>query len=312
MTYELNEMLQEYLITMKAEKKAEATIKTRKKHLQPFFDYLYASSGNSELIELTDVSRRHIRAYINHRLDSGCSAVYMNSILKSIRSVFRFMVDEGYMDETHNPATKIKFLKEQRTLIKTFTDEEVQALLDVFKRSNAYLPTRNKLIIMLFADTGIRISELIRLKDGDFQGSSINILGKGNKQRIVFLSPSVAKQLGKFQRIKRQYYARTGAVADAYLFTNFYGKQLTAEGINRMLKRTAERTGRTFTIRVSCHTLRHYFAQKYIENGDVYTLSRLLGHSSLETTRTYLRSMSDNTLIEQGLRSSPMANLNTY
>ncbi|MBF2350148.1 tyrosine-type recombinase/integrase [Listeria marthii] len=307
--YELNEMLEEYLITLKAEGKVDITIKTRRKHIEPFFAYLYATSGKDEKIDLTDVTRRQIREYITYMLDRDLSPVYLNSILKSIRSIFRYMVDEGYLKEEFNPAPKVKALREKRTLITTFTDEEIQALISVYKRSNAFLPTRNKLIIMLFADTGIRISELIKLKDRDFQGTSINILGKGNKQRVVFLSPLVAKQLAKFQRIKRQYFKHTGAVADDYLFVNFYGKRLTPEGVNMMLKRTAERTGRVFTIRVSCHTLRHYFSQKYIENGDIYTLSRLLGHSNLETTRTYLRSMSDVKVIEKGIQSSPMTSL---
>ncbi|MCD2225582.1 tyrosine-type recombinase/integrase [Listeria cossartiae] len=307
--YELNEMLEEYLITLKAEGKVDITIKTRRKHIEPFFAYLYATSGKNEKIDLTDVTRRQIREYITYMLDRDLSPVYLNNILKSIRSIFRYMVDEGYLKEEFNPAPKVKALREKRTLITTFTDKEIQALISVYKRSNAFLPTRNKLIIMLFADTGIRISELIKLKDCDFQGTSVNILGKGNKQRVVFLSPLVAKQLAKFQRIKRQYFKHTGAVTEDYLFVNFYGKRLTPEGVNMMLKRTAERTGHVFTIRISCHTLRHYFSQKYIENGDIYTLSRLLGHSNLETTRTYLRSMSDVKVIEKGIQSSPMTSL---
>lgn len=306
--YEIYEMLDEFLIALQAESKAATTVKTRKKHLQGFFKWLYANCSNSQKIEATDVTVRLIRAYMLAMKESGRRETYINSILKSIRSFYNFMVEESYMIES--PAAKVKFMKEERTLIRTFTDIEIQALLDVYKRSTAFLPTRNKLIIMLFADTGLRVSELVQLRDTDFQGTSIIVRGKGSKQRAVYLSPAVAKQLARYQRIKQQYFRRTGRAYTDLLFTNFYAERITPEGINRMLKRTAERTGRIFNIRVSAHTLRHYFAQKYIESGDIYTLSTLLGHSSLETTRTYLRSMTSETIISRGISASPIMNLN--
>lgn len=307
--YELYDMLDEYLLFLQAENKAKTTLKTRKKHLTALFIWLEQRRGSVK-VDLTSVTTAELRAYTVYHKDKGNSASYVNNIIKSVRSLFAFMVEDGYMQQDANPVTRVKLMRQTKKLTPTFDDTEIIGMLNVHKGSNSFLAVRNTFIIMLLADTGLRIHELAKLQDSDFQTRSITITGKGDKQRMLFISPLVAKQYAKYCRIKKQYFKRTGRAPVERVFTNFYGDPLTPEGANVMLKRTAERSGLNIGVRVSCHTFRHYFAQKFLmSGGDIYTLSALLGHSNLETTRVYLASIPQTMMLEKGVNSSPMSHL---
>lgn len=174
-----------------------------------------------------------------------------------------------------------------------------------------FVAERNRLMIMLLADTGLRISELENLKDSTFDSESILVLnGKGKKSRVVFSSPLVYQQKIKYDRAKVKYFAKRNVKQQDYVFLTKMGTRLTNDMSQRYVKVIGGKAGCDPKIRMSPHTFRHYFTQTLLKNGaDIYTIQRLLGHASIKTTETYLNSMEARKVIAKGLDSSPLMNL---
>lgn len=126
------------------------------------------------------------------------------------------------------------------------------------------------------------------------------------KERIVPISPQLKKLLIKYERVREGYLKDNILHYDNY-FLSYRCKPLTVEGIERIVKICGEGIK---GIRVSPHTIRHYYAQAQLRNGlDVYSLSRLLGHSTIDITKIYLQSIQDESIIELSRKTSPLSNL---
>jgi integrase/recombinase XerD len=222
--------------------------------------------------------------------------------------MFNYAIDEGYILSKHNPCTGVKWLKEEMPVIKSFTADEVKALINAYKMTT-FIEARNKVIMMMFADTGIRNLELCHLMSSNVGETTIKIIGKGKKERYLAISPALKKYLIKYDRIREQYLKDDFRQNDN-LFLSFRGKPLTVEAVERVVKIAGERANIIRTIRISPHTLRHTFAQMMLQNGcDVYSLSRLLGHEDISITKRYLQSLEDEKIIELSVKSSPLMNL---
>jgi integrase/recombinase XerD len=145
---------------------------------------------------------------------------------------------------------------------------------------------RDSVIILILLDTGLRVSELINLKIDNvwLDEGLIKVLGKGNKERLVPIGKQIRKLLWRYIN---QYRPETARPNLDNLFLTRDGRPLTKNRVDSIMKRygkIAELTG----IRCSPHTLRHTFAINYLRNGgDVFSLQKILGHSSLEMTRRY-------------------------
>jgi integrase/recombinase XerD len=188
---------------------------------------------------------------------------------------------------------KIKFQKQPVTLIHTFTDKEVGDMVCYYKGSR-FLDVRNKLIMVLLFDTGMRNAELCGLKMTDIQGTHINILGKGNKTRFVPITPIINKYLIKYLRVRENYIKDKFRYETEYLLLSQKGRKLTIETTERLVLEAGEQVGVHNGVRISPHTCRHYYAQAQLRNGcDLYTLSKLLGHSNINITKVYLQSMDE-------------------
>ena len=173
-----------------------------------------------------------------------------------------------------------------------------------------YLDVRNKLIMILLFDTGIRNSELCGLKMSDIQGTHINIIGKGNKQRFVPITPMINKYLIKYLRVREQYIKDKFRYETEYLLLSQKGRKLTIETIERLVLDAGTGVGVHNGVRISPHTCRHFYAQAQLRNGcDLYTLSKLLGHSNINITKIYLQSMDDENFLNMAIRTSPLENL---
>lgn len=120
--------------------------------------------------------------------------MYVNTILKNMLSFFRFIVEEGYIAEKRNPILSVKFMREPKTIIKIFTDEEIKRMINVYG-TQTYLDMRNRLILMFLVDLGIRNLELCSLTHIDILQTTIKIKGKGNKERQLYISPLLKKYM---------------------------------------------------------------------------------------------------------------------
>ena len=217
-----------------------------------------------------------------------------------------YVADEGYINK--NIALNVKWQKEEKVIIQTFNDDEVYKMLSAYNYQD-YLNARNKTIMAILFDTGIRNLELCQLINADIRDSVIRIFGKGNKERYVPISPTLKKYFLKYERIKEFYFKNKIIKYDNYFLSNT-GKPLTKEAVERIVKLAGEKADIRKDIRCSPHTCRHYFAQAQLKNGlDVYSLSRLLGHENINITKRYLQSLQDENIIKLSVKTSPLMNL---
>lgn len=204
---------------------------------------------------------------------------------------------------------KIRFQKETITIIKTFNDEEVRKMV-TFYSGRRFLDLRNKLIMTVLLDSGIRNNELCDIQINDLCENSIRIHGKGKKIRYVPLTPSINKALIKYLRARENYILDKYNYQDEYLFLSQKGKRLTIETIERLVRECGKACGVRKEIRCSPHTCRHYYAQTQLKNGcDLFTVSRLLGHSNINITKRYLNSIDTDDLLEMAQKTSPLYNI---
>ena len=165
------------------------------------------------------------------------------------------------------------------------------------------------MMVLLF-DTGIRNAELCGLKVSDVRESYINIIGKGKKQRHVPITPIMNKVLIQYMRVRDEYIKDKFAYETEYLLLSQKGRKLTVETVERIVLEAGLNVGVRAGVRISPHTCRHYYAQTQLCNGcDLYSLSKLLGHSNINITKTYLQSMNEDNFLELAIKTSPLGNL---
>lgn len=223
-----------------------------------------------------------------------------------IKAFFNWCEREGYIKE--NVTNKIVLPKVPKKILKGFTTKEIQSMIEVFTYST-FIEARNKAIISILADCGLRAMEVRGLLSVNVKETSILINGKGNKERIVFISPALKRILIKYERIKKQYF-KDKETTDHY-FLSYTGSDISHVGLDNIIKKAGKRAGIEGK-RVSPHSFRHFFSVQCLLNGiDIYTLSKLLGHSEIQTTQRYLQSLEDFELINKAMPSSPLMNLKT-
>lgn len=300
----LQDLLQEFIFDCRLRKLSEKTLKSYTNNLTRFFSIIEKELDVTKLIELKPPV---IKWYITFLATSGKKETYINSIIKNLRTFFRYCEQEEYIIK--NPMDRIKFQKEPIPLIDTFNDNEVVRMIKYFDGSN-FLDVRNKLIMTLLFDTGMRNSEICGIKVFDVRDTYILVNGKGNKQRAVPITPFINKQLIKYNRVRECYIKDKFAYQTEYLLLSQKGRKLTVEALEYIVKECGTACGVREGIRISPHTCRHYYAQAQLKNGcDLYTLSKLLGHTNPNITKVYLRSMNDTDFLSLAIGTSPLMNL---
>ena len=300
----LEDLLQEFLFDCKMRNLSERTLKGYKNNNLALFRYL---KNEFSITELKEVHHQAIQAYVKFLSDKQLKETYINGVIKCFRAFFRYCFEEEYIKV--NPMSKVKFQKQPLTLIATFSDNEVRDMVN-FYDGKKYLDIRNKLIIVLLFDTGVRNAELCGLKMSDIRETHINIMGKGRKQRYVPITPIINKVLVKYLRVREEYIKDKFAYETEYLLLSQKGRKLTVETLERLVLEAGLNVGVRAEVRCSPHTCRHYYAQTQLRNGcDLYTLSRLLGHSNINITKIYLQSMNEDNILELAVKTSPLMNL---
>jgi len=205
---------------------------------------------------------------------------YVDNCLRAVRGFFNWLEAEGYIND--NPVARIKLPKLPRKLIRALSQQEVCHLLAVVDpRSPTGL--RDQAIILLFLDTGLRLSELtgLCLTDLHLEEQYLIVMGKGVKERQVPFGLKVRDVLRRYieERINP---VNEGA---NHVFLTQSGRPIRDDRVQKMLAFYGQKAG----VRVHPHLLRHTFAKNFFANGgDPFTLQRILGHSTLEMTRRYV------------------------
>ena len=298
----IDDVYKEYIYEIRIRNYTERTIKGYNNNRNKFFTYC---KNEHELLEIEEITHIHIKQYLNQLKSKGLSESYINTILKNIRSFYAYCYKE---EHCLNVAKKVEFLREKTVLINTFTDSEVRKMLDAY-RMDTYMNARNRCIVSILLDTGIRNSELCSIKNIDVKETVIYIFGKGRKERIVPISQYLKKVMVKYERMRNSYLQDNALHYDNY-FLSYRCKPLTVEAVERVLKIAGQRARVRDNIRCSPHTCRHYFAQTQLRNGlDIYSLSRILGHETVDITKRYLQSLKDEQIAEISIGTSPLMNL---
>ncbi len=237
--------------------------------------------------------------------DSGrLSPLSVHGYVRTIKAFWSWLLEEGYIEV--NPMARLKLPRVPQKVIATFTPEQIQAMINGLNRKT---PTgfRDYTIILLLFDTGIRLSELTNLKidDIDFGQTCLLVRGKGNKERGVPFGIHVRRALWRYIR---DYRPDPISPREDSVFLSETRFPLRPRSVQSMISRICKRSGIT-GVRCSPHTLRHTFAKLYLmEGGDVFSLQKILGHSSLEMVKAYLNlALSD--VSQQHRRFSPIDRL---
>lgn len=299
----LTELIHEFLFDCKVRELSDQTIKNYEKQLNKFRHFI---RENFQVIVFEDLKPYHVKQYISSLQDRGCKPAYINDLLKAVKCLCAYAQREGYSEEVLTK--RVKNVKEPKVLIHTFNSKEIMRMIKYFNGSD-YISIRNKMILMIFFDTGIRLSELTNMKLDQIQDSYFVIYGKGRKERVVPKNPAVGKFMYKYLNAREKYFMARNC-EDEYVFLTKNGKRLNNEAIRVFMKEAADAVGVNPKVRVSPHTCRHTFAHQQLKNGlDLYSLSRLLGHESVSITQRYLESIEDTQILTAARKTSVLANL---
>ena len=282
----LTDAAKEFEFNCQCRKLSDKTIRNYGKLIGYLLDYL---KEQHKVLCLEDVRPMYIKAYLMMLQERGAKPQYINDQLKAFKVLFRYLYEEGYTDSILTE--RIKNVKQPKTIIKTFTEQEVKKLTEYYS-GHTFMEVRNRLMLMTFFDTGIRVSELIDLKLSQVKDEYILIHGKGDKERVVPKSPLLNKWMFKYLNTRENFFAYRRVPENVFLSRN--GRPMTTEAIHRVIKIAGKAVGVSRDIRVSPHTCRHTFAQMQLKNGlDLYSLSRLMGHSNISITQRYLEGLRD-------------------
>ncbi|MCI0130046.1 tyrosine-type recombinase/integrase [Vagococcus sp. CY53-2] len=293
---EIKDVLEEFLLDCKVRNLSKKTISSYDYQIGIFINYMETEFNEKSIRKIKKV---HVKKYLLD-LQETKKATYINQLLKTLKLLFNYGVVEGYLDK--NIISNISYLRTETTLLNTFNDDEVINMIEFYGKNKDFLSQRNKLIIEIFTDCGLRAQEVRDLKNDNIYDDYIKFWGKGRKERVVPISPYLSYSLKKYNRVKKGYFnnLRKYREVDNYLFVSKSGKRLTNNVLlEKIVKDACNAIGvRNEVQRKSCHSLRHYYAQKLLKNGvNLYTISRLLGHSSIKTTQTYLNSLTNEEIL---------------
>ena len=238
---------------------------------------------DSHQIDVVHASFDDLQAFVFETFKEIKSAKTQARLLSSIHSFYRFLLYHHYIEQ--DPSELIEMPRIEKKLPEVLSIEEIDAMIGQIDMSKPE-GHRNRAIIEMLYGSGLRVSELTELCLSNIYRKEgyMRILGKGNKQRLVPISPVADEQFGYWLQDRSKLDIKPEASDIAFL--NHYGRQLTRAMIFTIVKRLAEAAGIRKTI--SPHTLRHSFATHLLQNGaDLRIIQQLLGHESIVTTEIY-------------------------
>ena len=232
-----------------------------------------------KIAEFADLSSAFIRSWIVYLIEGGMKNKSVNRKLASLRTFYKWMRKEGLID--HSPMTKVQGPKNEKHLPVFAKESELlpSKIEELF--SDDYSGKRDALMLELFYQTGIRLSELIGLTLKDIQGNQIKVLGKRNKERIIPISDDLVQQIHEYLELRKEISSKCENLllldSGNKLYPTFAYRK-----INYYLGKV------TSLDKKSPHILRHTFATHMLNRGTgLETLKDLLGHANLSATQVY-------------------------
>ena len=324
-TRDFDYYIDEYMYNCRSRKLRPKTMQSYEQTLRLFERWCLEEAGITEPGQVLDSTIRH---YICNLQDRGkytfyavenCAITYnparrrdfsqtvstttINNYIRNLKAFFNWYAD---MTQESNPMDKIRQLCKERKAQEFLEDHEVEKLLKIFDRS--YFPEhRDFMAIMLILDTGMRLGECLKISTEDIDMDDRTIClpaenTKGRRTRYVFFSVKTAKSLHRWLQFKDRY------TSSKLLFPKKSGLPLEIHSFESGFKRYLGRAG--IEKPYSPHALRNNFAKRCLMNGmDIYTLSRILGHSSVSVTENAYLDLTDRDLRHRYQNFSPIENM---
>ena len=271
--------LKPFLEYLQFEKRySQHTIIAYQNDLEQFFSFLITEF---DAPEITAVNSSFIRTWLASLKNDEMTAKSINRKISSLKSFFKYQMKTGVIAQT--PMSTIVIPKMSKRLPSFVEEKDIATLISHVEFSDDWKGRTEKLVVQLFYSTGMRLSELINLKESqlDASYSQIKVLGKGNKERILPVSKEFMNELKKY--IAEKPVCLPGVYN---LFVNEKGKQLQPRAVYAFVKKYLSLV--TTVEKKSPHVLRHSFATHLMNNGaDLNAVKELLGHSSLAATQIY-------------------------
>jgi len=256
------------------------TITAYNKDLNEFKDFLLNDFKSSNI---KNVEYKLIRSWIVILVNNNISYRSIDRKISSLKSFYKFLVKTQTIKVS--PLISHSPLKQSKKIQVPFSKEEIEELLDGDLFNNDYRGILQKTIIQFFYFTGVRRFELISIKNSniDFDSSSLKIMGKRNKERIIPMLPSLIEVTREYMNSKIKNSIKSN---NDFLFQNSKGNQLSEKFVYRTVNQYFKLVSPK--VKKAPHVLRHSFATHLINEGaDINSVKELLGHSSLSATQVY-------------------------
>lgn len=257
---------------------SQHTLRAYVNDLRSFQNFLAGVDGSLSFVD-ADVDL--VRAWMAELMDAGAAPTSVSRKMSALRAFYDYLRAEGHVD--YNPAVSLKNPKLRKRLPTFVKEEDMDCLLDEVAFGGGYEACRDRMIIMCFYSTGMRLSELVGLDvvDVDMERSVIKVFGKRSKERIVPFGVEMKRELESYLELRSAQRSASGA-----LFLSRGGGRVSHSSVYRMVREKLSAV--TSVNKKSPHVLRHSFATAMLNNdAELGVVKELLGHKRLATTEVY-------------------------
>lgn len=273
-------MVNQFLAYLSYERnRSLATVSSYRKDLEAFQKFVQAQDST---LLWADVDADLVRDWMAEMMNEGQRATSINRRLSALRSFYRFALARNLVKS--DPVQGVVGPKKDKPLPQFLKEKEMDELLQEDFWTDCYEDVRDRMIIMTFYETGIRLAELMNLCDGDvdFMSGQLKVTGKRNKQRLIPFGAELSQALQHYMGVRDVQVVRHSAA----LFLANDGQQMTADAIRYRVKKHLSLVS-TLKKRTP-HVLRHTFATAMLNHkAGIESVKKLLGHESLSTTEIY-------------------------
>ena len=271
---------QPFIDYLKFEKRYSVhTITAYREDLEQFFNYIESAFGETAL---ADMSTPFVRSWLASLKEQKLTSKSVNRKISSLKSFFKYQLRTGQLEKS--PMTGIISPKSGKRLPVYVEEKDMRLLMEHVEFPDNWQGHTDRLLIRMFYNTGVRLSELVNLKNGqlDLNAAMMRVVGKGNKERMIPLGHALIEEIRSYQKEKQE----SGHDLAETLFVNGRGKALYVKYAYNAVKKWLSLV--TTIDKKSPHVLRHSFATHLMNHGaDLNSVKELLGHSSLAATQLY-------------------------
>ena len=277
----MNSIIQPFVDYLKFEKRYSVhTIRSYQDDLVAFFDFIQVQFGE---VSLPEVSPSLVRSWLASLKEEGLSSRSVNRKISSLKSFYKYQLRNGVVEQS--PMDAITSPKVSKRLPVYVEQKDIATLFEEIVFPADWEGATDRLLLAIFYHTGMRLSELVNLRERQVDSSNrtLKVLGKGNKERVIPISPVLVEYIQAYSRQKRVVLEAPDTV---YLLVGSKGKKLYAQYVYRAVRKYL---GQVTTVeKKSPHVLRHTFATHLMNRGaDLNSVKELLGHASLAATQVY-------------------------